>query len=166
MRRARRHIFPALLLATLAACGDSLPPPQDVPPLPPEPLPKGPLANKPAPANLLPEEGAAKALAGFLGALHKEKPRAAATYLDPEGGDQVRALREELLQAGSKTPDPVREFFPAPGSFSPKPRLLDENRVSFRLPMGPGGKRVLEARFHRQKNGLWLLHLLKTLDRN
>ena len=165
MSRAWSSLAWALLLASLAACGDSLAPPPQVPPLPEPPLPRGPLANKPAPAELLPEEGAARALSRFLRALDQGKPRAAAGYLDPDGGDQVRALREELLRPGPKTLDRIQEFFPRPNIPTPKPRLLDENRVSFRLPMGPGGKRLLEARFHHKKNGLWLLHLLKALDR-
>ncbi len=166
MRLAGAILLAALLPGSLAGCGDSLPPPGNIPPLPPEPLPTGPLADKPAPVDLLPEEGAARALAGFLRALAEGKAKAAATYLDRKGGDQVRALREELLQGGGKQLDRVREFFPRPGSFTPKPRILDENRVAFLLPMGPGGKRLLEARFHHQKNRLWLLHLLLARSKN
>ena len=151
-----------LILGLFSACGDSLPPPADVPPLKEEPLPKAPLAARPAPQDILPEEGAAKALARFLQALEKGEAKAAATYLDPTGGDQVRALREELLQAGPKALERIRAFFPKPKSFTPKPRILDENRVSFPLPMGPGGKRTLEARLHQDKNRLWRIHLLKT----
>ncbi len=163
MRGTRPAAALAVLLAALSACGDGLPPPKDVPPLPPPPLPGGPMADRPAPEDMLPEEGAAEALVRFLRALEKGEAKAASTYLDSDGSDQVRALRKELLHGGPKALKRIQTFFPKPESFTPKPRLLDENRVLFPLPMGPGGKRNIHAILHRQENGLWLLHLLEAV---
>ena len=150
-----------LALAVLPACGDGLPPPAEVKALPDPPLSKDPSAARPAPEDTLPEEGAAGSLVRFLRALEKGDGPAAATYLDPRGGDQVRALREELLRGDAKSLERIRAYFPEPGDFRPEARLLEEDRVSFLLPMGPGGRRRLRAFFRRDRRGVWLLRLLQ-----
>lgn len=143
------------LALLLGACGDTLGPPpaapQELPPLGP---PATPLANRPAGDELLPEEAAAQALAGFLGALGEGDCAGAASYLDPGGGSLVRDLRAQL-EGPPEARERARAFLA--GAEPEALTEVSETRVVGRMKLGPGLMRTFGVELSRDRHGLWLL---------